>query len=128
VATEVLDAATTFEGYRLPELYCGFARGEGIEQESAPAAYPVSCSPQAWAAGSSLMILQALLGIEIEAGAGSMSTAPLLPGGVTKVHRRGMRVADNRLDLDVDDIKHSGHNAVGTSGMTLVGRDLKAEK
>jgi glycogen debranching enzyme len=128
VATEVLDAATTFEGYRLPELYCGFARGEGIERESAPAAYPVSCSPQAWAAGSSLMILQALLGIEIEAGTSSMSTAPLLPGGVTKVHLRGMRVADNRLDLDVDDIKHSGHNAVGTSGMTLVGRDLKAEK
>jgi hypothetical protein len=47
---------------------------------------------------------------------------------VTKVHLRGMKVADNRLDLDVDDIKHSGRDAVGESGMTLVGRDLKAEK
>ncbi len=55
LATEVLDAATTFPDGRLPELYCGFARGEDEEREIAPAAYPVSCSPQAWAAGTPML-------------------------------------------------------------------------
>ena len=44
VALGLLDAAECFDG-RLPELFCGFDRG----QFETPVAYPTSCSPQAWA-------------------------------------------------------------------------------
>ena len=56
VAEEVFDAAVRFPLYRLPELYCGFARDR--RYSSMPAQYPVSCSPQAWAAGSVFLIVQ----------------------------------------------------------------------
>ena len=54
---DTFEAATHF-GMRLPELYCGFERSPG----EAPVAYPVACLPQAWAAGSVFMLLQACLG------------------------------------------------------------------
>ena len=99
VATEILDAAATFEGYRLPS--CGIARGEGVERESAPTAYPDSCSPQAWAAGSAVMMLQALLGVEIDAEAGTISTSPMLPPDVKSVQLQGMNVMGTPLDVDI---------------------------
>ena len=54
----MVDASTHFDRARLPELFCGDARrgGEG------PTAYPGACSPQAWAAGAPLMMLQACRG------------------------------------------------------------------
>ena len=55
-------AAQHFDLRRLPELFCGFARhaGEG------PTRYPVACAPQAWASAASLLIVQALLGLEVD--------------------------------------------------------------
>jgi glycogen debranching enzyme len=38
------DAASHVRAYRLPELYCGFARRESGDR---PLHYPVACSPQA---------------------------------------------------------------------------------
>ena len=48
---------------RMPELLCGFAR----EPDAPPIAYPSACVPQAWAAGSTFMMLQACLGLTIDA-------------------------------------------------------------
>lgn len=48
---------------RMPELYCGFDKRKNI----GPTAYPVACSPQAWAVGAVFMLLQACLRIEINA-------------------------------------------------------------
>jgi glycogen debranching enzyme len=81
LATEVFEqvfaAAQGFRGLRLPELYCGFGReGQAIK---VPAAYPVSCSPQAWAAGAPFLMLSALLGLEPEAAAGRITLRPRLP-------------------------------------------------
>lgn len=39
-------AAANLRDYRLPELYCGYAREESAHR---PVAYPVACNPQAWA-------------------------------------------------------------------------------
>jgi glycogen debranching enzyme len=58
----MFEAAVHFD-FRLPELFCGFSRHSG----EGPIAYPVACKPQAWAAGSVFMYLQACLGIRIEA-------------------------------------------------------------
>jgi len=59
----LFDTSLHFRYHRLPELFCGISRGE----TDAPVAYPVSCSPQAWAAGSLFPIIQGILGIEPEA-------------------------------------------------------------
>ena len=43
LATALFDAARAFPYYRLPELFCGFARRD----DEGPTHYPVACSPQA---------------------------------------------------------------------------------
>ncbi len=56
----LFDAASYMDLRRLPELFCGFQRS----RERGPTLYPVACSPQAWAAGTPFMLLQASLGLE----------------------------------------------------------------
>lgn len=59
VATSRFDA-----DLRLDELYCGFAD----YPEAGPVKYPVSCRPQAWAAGAGLLAHRTLFGIEPNSG------------------------------------------------------------
>jgi glycogen debranching enzyme len=61
--SSLFDASLHFELNRLPELFCGFPRRPG----AGPTLYPVACSPQAWASAAPFGILQACLGLEIEA-------------------------------------------------------------
>ena len=65
IAAALFDVAAGARDYRLPELYCGFDR----EGSSFPVAYPVACIPQAWAAATPFMLLQAMLG-DLRPGAG----------------------------------------------------------
>ena len=46
--------------YQLPEVFGGFQRSEAPQ----PIAYPTATKPQAWAAGTSILLLQVLLGLE----------------------------------------------------------------
>jgi glycogen debranching enzyme len=55
----MLDAATSFH-YRLPEVFVGTGR----EVTGVPVAYATACSPQAWAAGTPLLLLRSMLGLE----------------------------------------------------------------
>jgi glycogen debranching enzyme len=57
----LLDVSTFVDLHRLPELFCGLDRRSG----EGPTAYPVACSPQAWAAGAVYMLLEACLGIGV---------------------------------------------------------------
>jgi glycogen debranching enzyme len=104
VASQVLEAGLRFPSTRLPELYCGFARDR--RYRSTPAQYPVSCSPQAWAAGSAFMLLQTLLGLEVDALQGLVRLRPLLPVWLGRVSLRGLRVGKRALDLDVVRVGH----------------------
>jgi glycogen debranching enzyme/putative sterol carrier protein len=61
LAMGLLEAAELFGG-RLPEAFAGFSRQEA----SFPAEYPTACSPQAWASGTPLLLVRALLGLEPE--------------------------------------------------------------
>ncbi len=99
VATQVLEAGLRFPNQRLPELFCGFARDR--RYHAVPAQYPVSCSPQAWAAGSAFMLLQALLGLEVNAAAGLVRFRPLLPLWLGRLSLRRLRVAGRAIDVDV---------------------------
>ena len=53
LAGRLIEAAQWFPDLRLPELFCGFTRDE----VGAPVAYPVACSPQAWAAAAPFYLL-----------------------------------------------------------------------
>lgn len=80
--------------YRLPELYCGFDKSE------APINYPVSCSPQAWAAGSIFQLLASCLRMEPDAGAGFLRISePALPAWLEEVNLTNLAVGKARLDL-----------------------------
>jgi glycogen debranching enzyme len=106
VMTGLFDASLFFDLHRLPELFCGFPRrpGEG------PTRYPVSCSPQAWASGSALLLLQSCLSVRV-LGAESrvVFSRPLLPEYLQAVSIRRLRVRDAELDLAI--LRH-GDDAV----------------
>lgn len=85
---QMFETAVAF-GMRLPELFCGFSRAPG----EPPVAYPVACLPQAWAAGSFFMLLQACLGVRIDGWRGEIHVDhPHLPIGIDqlKIHRIGV--------------------------------------
>ena len=87
------------EDRRLPELFCGFARA--LRQQPVP--YPVACKPQAWAAGSVFLLLQAALGLSIDAWKRPRhaSRRPRCRRGSITLEIRGLRVVDARLDLRI---------------------------
>jgi glycogen debranching enzyme len=92
---ELFETSANF-GLRLPELFCGFERAAG----EAPVAYPVACLPQAWAAGSVFMALQACLGVTIDAHQGSvLIDRPRLPSGVDSLQLRRLRIGGRVVDL-----------------------------
>ncbi len=92
---ELYAAATHFQ-MRLPELFCGFEREPG----EPPIAYPVACIPQAWAAGSVFLMLQASLGVSIDAFAGTIQiAAPTLPNGIDRLSVTGLQVGEASVDL-----------------------------
>jgi glycogen debranching enzyme len=80
----------------MPELFCGFARepGEG------PIPYPVACAPQAWAAASVFLLLQACLGLEINAIEGQVCfNRPQLPPSLVEIRLHNLQVGAASLDL-----------------------------
>jgi glycogen debranching enzyme len=96
VAEGLFAASEHFAHHRLPELFCGMERGEG----ELLVHYPVSCSPQAWAAGAPFMLLQACLGLEADALAGVLQVRdPVLPARLRRLDLLGVRVGDSRVSL-----------------------------
>jgi glycogen debranching enzyme len=94
VMSSLIDTATTASDYRLPELFCGFNRGDF----DTPVPYPVSCVPQAWAAGSIFEMLKATLGINLTADKITV-THPTLPKGVNKLTVQNLHCAGKRVKL-----------------------------
>ena len=91
------EASCHVEMNRLPELFCGFHRRP---ETSGPTLYPVACSPQAWAAGSVFMLIQACLGLSINAPAKKIHFAsPVLPSGVDEIRVQRLRIGDAQIDF-----------------------------
>jgi len=89
-------AAATHFGMRLPELLCGFARRIG----EPPVGYPVACLPQAWSSGAVFMMLQATLGVQLDAGRREITIdRPELPQDVERLDINGLAINDERVDL-----------------------------
>ena len=65
-----------------------------------PTAYPVACSPQAWAAGAVFLVLQACLGLSIRAKESRIYLHyPRLPEALQLVRIRNLRIGSSSLDL-----------------------------
>lgn len=91
----LFEAAVSFD-MRLPELFCGFPRRRG----EPPTAYPVACLPQAWAAGAPFMMLQACLGISVDAARDEVRVErPELPEGVDWLRVDDLRVGGDSVSL-----------------------------
>jgi glycogen debranching enzyme len=98
VLTALVEAALHFEDRRLPELFCGFGR----RREAAPVPYPVACRPQAWAAGSIFLLLEAALGLETDAFQRRIVfRQPQLPAWLASLEIRNLRLGDARVDAHV---------------------------
>lgn len=109
---ELFDVAQNQQHFRLPELLCGFVRQEA----TGPISYPVSCSPQAWAAGSIFQLLKTCLNMEPDACNKRIRIIePTLPEWLENVTIKGIKVGPAAIDLQL----------AGTNGSTfcrLVGK------
>ncbi len=92
----LLKAAKHFEYHRLPELFCGYDESIGY-----PVSYPVACSPQAWAAGTSVVLVQTMLGLRPDALNRKLSLAPLLPPGIRRLTVKDLPVAEGRISVEL---------------------------
>ena len=99
IVRSMLDASGSFS-YQLPEVFAGLSRTES----PFPIAYPTAARPQAWAAGTPVLLLQLLLGIRPDRRRGVIeSVAPLdLPGWAGDVHLSGLRAFGRVWDVRLE--------------------------
>jgi glycogen debranching enzyme len=91
----LLCAGEAFD-YRLPELYGGDPRTE----VSRPVPYPNACRPQAWASAAAVTVLQAALGLSVDAPRNEVRIRPL--SGLGAIEATGLRIAGHAVAIAVD--------------------------
>ena len=95
----MFEASRHFEIFRLPELFCGFTRVAGI----GPTHYPVACAPQAWSAAAVMLLLQAALGVAIDARARELRfVRPNLPPFLEQLVIRDLRIGESVVDVRLE--------------------------
>ncbi|MGC5019877.1 glycogen debranching N-terminal domain-containing protein [Micromonospora sp. DT47] len=78
ICDAMLSASRFFDG-RLPEAFAGYERG----LTDYPVQYPTACSPQAWSAGTPLLLLRVMLGLEPQGE--HLIIDPAVPEGMGRV-------------------------------------------
>jgi glycogen debranching enzyme len=97
IFTGIFDAVCRLPEFRMPELFCGFARRAGED----PVRFPSACTPQAWASGAVFLMLQASLGIEVDAAAKLIAVRrPYLPAWLERVRIRKISIGEASASLD----------------------------
>jgi glycogen debranching enzyme len=101
IVRRMMTAAGHF-GYQLPEVFAGMAR----QETPFPIAYPTAARPQAWAAGTPVLLLQVLLGLRPDRARHALET--LAPGDLPSWVGRSMRLSgvrafDRQWDVRVDE-------------------------
>ena len=95
VARDVSGAASHFLLNQLPELYGGLQR----DPTNFPVQYLGANVPQAWAAGTPFMLLQAMLGLQQDAPRGKLYVDPALPDWLPDVTLTDLRLGRRRFDI-----------------------------
>jgi glycogen debranching enzyme len=100
VVQRMLTAAQHFN-YQLPEVFAGMRRSE----TPFPIAYPTAARPQAWAAGTPVLLLQALLGLQPDRRRHALQTvAPQeLPSWAGTIRLSGIRAFGTLWDARLED-------------------------
>jgi glycogen debranching enzyme len=95
----LIEAASHFPDYRLPELFAGFSRS----QYDIPVPYPVACHPHAWAAGAIPYLLMSGLGLIPDGLRRRLRIVrPSLPDWLDRVELRDLEIAGSRVYLRFD--------------------------
>jgi glycogen debranching enzyme len=103
----LFDASMAVDLHRMPELICGFTRrpGEG------PTLYPSACAPQSWSAGAVFMLLEASLGLRIDALRRQVVLFhPVLPATIDRLAIGMLTVGDASMDIVLE--RHGEHVSV----------------
>ncbi len=95
IARDISRAAGHFLLNRLPELYAGVQRGES----DFPAQYLGANVPQAWAAGAVFALLQAILGIALDAPRDRIFVDPALPAWLPDLTLLDLRLGRRKFDI-----------------------------
>jgi glycogen debranching enzyme len=100
IAQRMLTAAQHFN-YQLPEVFAGMRRSE----TPFPIAYPTAARPQAWAAGTPVLLLQLLLGLQPDRRRHALETnAPVeLPSWAGSIRLTGIRAFGRLWDARFED-------------------------
>ena len=100
IIRRMLNAAGHFD-YQLPEVFAGLPRAD----TPFPIAYPTAARPQAWAAGTPVLLLQILLGLRPDIRNHQLrSVLPLeLPSWVGSMRLTGLRAFDRTWDVRVEE-------------------------
>jgi glycogen debranching enzyme len=104
IFTSLMDTSLYVEDKRLPELFCGFERREN----EGPTAYPVACSPQAWAVASVFLMISTVLGIEVDSKNNRVTFhKPSLPDFMTELTVYNLMVNGNKVTFKAEKINNS---------------------
>ncbi len=95
IAHDVIDAGGYFTHHQMPELYAGLQRNA----MDFPVQHLGANVPQAWAAGSMFMFLQAILGLVPDAPHEKLYLDPFLPDWLGDITLMDLRVGKLRFDL-----------------------------
>lgn len=95
IAEGIFDAASYFEGGRMPELFAGIERRDN----NFPVPYPGANVPQAWAAGSILLLARTILGLEANAPQKQLKVQPSLPNWLPDVQLTNLVVGKAKVSL-----------------------------
>jgi glycogen debranching enzyme len=100
IVRRMLGAARHF-GYQLPEVFAGLRRVE----TPFPIAYPTAARPQAWAAGTPVLLLQLLLGLQPDRRRQALESVapPDLPSWAGSIRLAGVRAFDRSWDVRLAD-------------------------
>jgi glycogen debranching enzyme len=96
IVRQMVTAGEHFD-YQLPEVFAGLPRAE----TRFPIAYPTAARPQAWAAGTPVLLLQVLLGLVPDRRQSALeTTAPQeLPAWAGSLRLSGVRAFDRHWEV-----------------------------
>lgn len=95
IAEGIFAAANYFQSGRMPELFAGIER----QDNNFPVPYPDANVPQAWAAGSILLLIRTILGLEADASKRQLKIQPYLPDCLPDLELTNLSVGDAKVAL-----------------------------
>jgi glycogen debranching enzyme len=108
IVRQMLTAGRHFD-YQLPEVFAGMPRTE----TRFPIAYPTAARPQAWAAGTPVLLLQLLLGLHPDRRQHTLETVapPELPAWAGSLRLSSVRAFDRLWEVRVEEGQATVHPA-----------------